>query len=298
MPSDRALVFPGLVPLTRGELTAVLDTRDALLDLAVEVCGFDPGRLDVTDGHTRLSSTVHEALLAVALLRRTAAEEPRWTAFGGMSAGCISSLLAAGAITEETCFRLIRDINETQIAAKEARPNGITLALLPSSEGDAERLLEVMATTDDAPWLSVDLGGGLIALSFRGGDAEALTRRLGTFGTAVLDRIDRAEHCPWALPERDRFAELLAGAEFHPATATVVSPLTGKQVDDTPEAYRQMLAEQWFDTASLPRLVDGLCAVDSVAAVDLVGPAKSVYVSRVRALTAGRADHQLLTIAG
>ncbi|WP_405840238.1 hypothetical protein OG528_20230 [Streptomyces platensis] len=298
MPSDRGLIFPGLVPLTRGELAAVLDEHDALLELAGEVCGFGPGRVDVAGGHTGLSSTVHEALLAVALLRRTSAEQSRWTAFGGMSAGCIPSLLAAGVITEETCFRLIRDINVSQIAAKEARANGITLALLPSSEGDAERLLDVMATADDAPWLSVDLGGGLIALSFRGSDAEALTRRLGTFGTAVLDRIDRAEHCPWALPGKDEFTDILADVDFRPATAAVVSPLTGRRVDDTPEAYRHMLTEQWFDTASLPRLVDGLCAVDSVAAVDLVGPAKSVYVSRVRALTAGRADHRLLTIAG
>ncbi|WP_055599452.1 hypothetical protein [Streptomyces aureus] len=298
MASDRALVFPGLVPLTRGELTAVLDTRDELLELAEGTSGFAAQDLDVTDGHARLSSTVHESLLAVALLRRVAAEGRRWTAYGGMSAGCVPSLLAAGVITEETCFRLIRDINETQIAAKAARPNGITLALLPSSEGDAERLVEVLATADDKPWLSVDLGAGLIALAFRGDDAEALTRRLGALGTAVLDRIDRAEHCPWALPGPDVFAELLAGADFRPATAAVVSPLTGKRVDDTPEAYRRMLTEQWFDTASLPRLVDGLCAVDSVTAVDLVGPAKSVYVPRVRAMTAGRADHRLLTIAG
>ncbi|MFE1961332.1 hypothetical protein [Streptomyces sp. NPDC059479] len=298
MPSDRALVFPGLVPLTRGELTAVLETRDELLELAEEVIGFEAEDLDVTDGHAQLSSTVHESLLAVALLRHAVAEERRWIAYGGMSAGCIPSLLAAGVITEETCFRLIRDINETQIAAKAARPNGITLALLPSSEGDAERLVEVLATADDKPWLSVDLGAGLIALAFRGDDAEALTRRLGALGTAVLDRIDRAEHCPWALPEPDVFAELLMGADFRPATAAVVSPLTGKRVDDTPEAYRRMLTEQWFDTASLPRLVDGLCAVDSVTAVDLVGPAKSVYVPRVRAMTAGRADHRLLTIAG
>ncbi|MFC8270104.1 hypothetical protein ACFUIZ_30970 [Streptomyces cinereoruber] len=298
MPSDRALVFPGLVPMTRDELTAVLATRDALLELAEQMGGFTSRNLDVTYGHARLSSTVHECLLAVALLRRTAAEGWRWAAYGGMSAGCLPGLLAAGVITEETCFRLIRDINETQIAAKAARPNGVTLALLPSSEGDAERLVEVLATADDRPWLSVDLGAGLIALAFRGDDVEALTHRLGTLGTAVLDRIDRAEHCPWALPGPDVFAELLAGVEFRPATAAVVSPLTGKRVDDTPEAYRRMLTEQWFDTASLPRLVDGLCAVESVMAVDLVGPAKSVYIPRVRAMTAGRADHRLLTIAG
>jgi hypothetical protein len=298
VPNDRALVLPGLVPLTRGELTAVLERRDALLELAEEVCGFDAGRLDVTDGHARLSSTVHEALLAVGLLRRIAAEGRRWIAYGGLSAGCLPGLLAAGVITEETCFRLIRDINETQIAAKAVRPNGITLALLPSSEGDAERLVEVLATADDVPWLSVDLGAGLIALSFRSDDAETLTRRLAALGTAVLDRIDRAEHCPWALPEPDVFAEIVADADFRPATAAVVSPLTGKRVDDTPGAYRRMLTEQWFDTASLPRLFDGLCAVDSVAAVDLVGPARSVYVPRVRAMAAGRADHRLLTIAG
>ncbi|MFF5566317.1 hypothetical protein ACFY7Z_07105 [Streptomyces sp. NPDC012623] len=298
MPSDRALVFPGLVPLTRSELAAVLDVRDALLELAGAVCGFDPARLDVTEGHAGLSSTTHEALLAVALLRRTSAEQSRWTAFGGMSAGCLPSLLAAGVISEESCFRLIHDINESQIAAKRARPNGITLALLPSSRGDAERLLELMAEWDDPPWLSVDLGDGLIAVSFRGSDTEALTRRLAPYGAAVLDRIDRAEHCPWALPERDGFAGILAETEFRPATAAVVDPRTGARVDDTPEAYRHMLTEQWFDTASLPRLVDGLCAIDSVGAVDLVGPSKSVYVSRLRALTAGRAGHRLLTIRG
>jgi hypothetical protein len=295
---DRALVFPGLVPLTRSELTRVLATRDALLELAAGVCGFDPADVDVTDGSTGLRSTVHEALLAVALLRRTAAEDSGWIAYGGLSAGCLPTLLAAGVIAEESCFRLIRDINEHQIAAKRTRPNGITLALLPSSEGDARRLPEALATADDEPWLSVDLGGGLIALSFRGSDAEGLTRRLATLGTAVLDRIDRAEHCPWALPDRDAFARLLVGVDFRPATAAVVSPLTGKRVDDTPQAYRRMLTEQWFDTASLPRVVEGLCAVDSVAAVDLVGPAASVYVSRARALTAGRAGHRLLTIAG
>ncbi|WP_157549613.1 hypothetical protein [Nonomuraea candida] len=296
MSGDRALVFPGLVPLTGPELAAILGHWDEHLELAARICRFDPAKVEIGGGSASLPSNVHEALLAVALIRRTAGRTGRWIAFGGLSAGCLPALLAAGVITVEACFELIQEINVRQIEAKTARPNGVTLALLPASEGDAQRIADVMSTPDDQPWLSVDLGNGLIALSFRSTDVDLLRRRLARLGVAILDVADRAEHCPWAYPAEQEWGRILAGVDFRPATAAVISPCTGKRVDDTPEAYRLMLTEQWFGTASLPRLVDGLIEV-GVAAVDLVAPGKSVYVTRMRALLSDRADHDLLTVA-
>ncbi|MFI1867539.1 hypothetical protein [Streptomyces jumonjinensis] len=294
MTSDRALVVPGLLPLTEAELTAVLGVPDEHLRRAARICRFDPAEVDPAEGSTGLLSTVHEALLAVSLIRRLEREPADWRAYGGLSAGCLTALLFAGVITEETCFELIRETNTRQIEADAARRSGTFLAVLPSSEGDAYRLVDVLRAFDPQPWLSVDLGAGVIAISITGTETEAVRRILTRLGVAVLDVLERAEHCPYAAPGRAAFQDLLADVEFLPATAAVISPCTGKRVDDTPAAYREMLTEQWFDTASLPLLIDGLCAVDQVTAVDLVGPAKSFLATRVRDLLSGRAGHRLL----
>ncbi|MFD5097391.1 hypothetical protein [Streptomyces albidochromogenes] len=294
MTSDRALVVPGLLPLTEAELTAILQVPDEHLRRAARICRFDPAEIDPAEGSTGLLSTVHEALLAVGLIRRLADEPDDWRAYGGLSAGCLTALLFAGAITEETCFQLIREINSRQIEANAARRSGTFLAVLPSSEGDAYRLVDALRAFDPQPWLSVDLGAGVIAISITSTDTEAVQHVLTRLGVGVLDVLERAEHCPYAAPGRTVFQDMLADVEFLPATAAVISPCTGKRVDDTPKAYRDMLTEQWFDTASLPLLIDGLCAVDQVTAVDLVGPAKSFLVPRVRDLLIGRADHRHL----
>lgn len=298
MSCDRALVVPGLLPLTGGEMAAVLGLPDAHLRRAGRICGFDPAGLDPAAGSAEVTSTVHEALLAVALIRRLADGPDARPAYGGLSAGCLTALLFAGVITEETCFRLIRDINSRQTAANTAHRSGTFLSVLPSSEGDAYQLVDALRAFDAQPWLAVDLGAGVIAVSVTGTDADGLRKILGRFGVAVLDVFERAEHCPYAAPGRAAFEEILADVEFRPATAAVISPYDGKRVDDDPGAYRHMLTQQWFDTASLPLLIDGLCAVEGVTAVDLVGPVKSVVTTRVRDLLSGRAGHQHLAIAG
>ncbi|MFJ2786644.1 MULTISPECIES: hypothetical protein [unclassified Streptomyces] len=294
MTSDRALVVPGLLPLAEDELAAIVRVPDEHLRRAARICRFDPAEVDPAKGSDGLSSTVHEALLAVALIRRLAEEPTGWKAFGGLSAGCLTALLFAGAISEETCFTLIRETNTRQIEANAARRSGTFLAVLPSSEGDAYRLVDALRAHDPQPWLSVDLGAGVIAISITGTDTEAIRRVLTRLGVSVLDVLERAEHCPYAAPGRAAFAELLAGVEFLPTTAAVISPSTGERVDDTPEAYREMVTEQWFDTANLPLLIDGLRSVPGVTAVDLVGPARSFVVTRVRDLVAGRVGHRHL----
>ncbi|GAA1542761.1 hypothetical protein GCM10009730_59770 [Streptomyces albidochromogenes] len=294
MTSDRALVVPGLLPLTEAELTSILRVPDEHLRRAARICRFDPAEVDPAEGSAGLLSTVHEALLAVGLIRRLAHEPAAWRAYGGLSAGCLTALLFAGAITEETCFHLIREINSRQIEANTARRSGTFLTVLPSSQGDAYRLVDALRACDPQPWLSVDLGAGVIAISITSTDTKAVQRVLTRLGVAVLDVLERAEHCPYAAPGRTVLQDTLADVEFLPATAAVICPRTGKRVDDTPQAYRDMLTQQWFDTASLPLLIDGLCAVDQVTAVDLVGPATSFLVPRVRDLLTGRAGHRHL----
>ncbi|KIZ19538.1 hypothetical protein [Streptomyces natalensis] len=298
MASDRALVFPGLVPLTEPALAAVLDRRDDHLEFAARICRFHPDGIDRDEGSTGLPSTVHEALLAVAVVRRLEQEAGRWTAYGGLSAGCLPALLAAGAITEETCFRLIWEINSRQIAANRLHRSGSTLVFLASSRGDAHQLIEALRRYEKSAWLSVDLGGGLGAVSVRSTEPEVLGPLFHKFGVSVMETVDRAEHCPYAVPEPQEFARILRDVEFCTPNAAVVSPLTGKQVDNTPDALRRMLLEQWFDTASLPRLVEGLCGVDGVRGVDLVAPAKSVYVPCMRGLLQDRAEHRFLRLPG
>ncbi|MCX4673507.1 hypothetical protein OG453_43900 [Streptomyces sp. NBC_01381] len=298
MASERALVLPGLVPLTESAVSAVLDRRDGHLELAARSCRFDPDEVDRDQGSTGLASTVHEALLAVAVIRRTERENGRWVAYGGMSAGCLPALLAAGAITEETCFQLIWEINSRQIAANRVRRSGSTLTVLASSQGDARQLTEALRMREESAWLSVDLGSGLVAVSMRNTEPETIGPLLNKLGVSVMDTIDRAEHCPYAVPGPQEFTDLLKETEFRTAEAAVVSPLTGKPVENSPDAFRRMLVEQWFDTASLPRLVEGLCGVDRVRAVDLVAPEKSVYVACTRRLLQDQAGHRFLRLPG
>ncbi|MBT2364798.1 hypothetical protein J7E88_05555 [Streptomyces sp. ISL-10] len=295
---DRALVLPGLVPLTASNVDAVLGVHDEHLALAAHVCGFEPGGTGGQQDSSTLTTTVHEALLAVAVIRRLEQEPQRRPAYGGLSAGCVTALLAAGVLDEADCFRIIREVNSRQIEAHRTGRSGTTLAVLAPSEDDARRLVEEMRSASVPSWLSVDLGGGLVAISVGDCDIDAVRARLGRLGVVVLDQADRAEHSPCTVPGPDELAGILAGVEFRTASAVVISPLTGKPVDNSPEAFRRMLVDQSFDTVSLPRLVDGLCAVDGVAAVDLIAPAKSVYVTRTRSLLQGRAEHRLLTLAG
>lgn len=296
--TGRALILPGLVPLTRANVAAIIAEPDRHLELAADVCRFDPAALLGEDSSSMLS-TVHEALLAVAALRRVERErEQSWMAFGGLSAGCIPALLLAGAISEETAFGLIHEINSRQISLKQAGAvRGMTICLLTASEQDVDPLLALLRRRGHEVWLSVDLGSGLVAVSTRTdvlGDVHQLFQRLGV---VVLDVGDRPEHCPAAVPGRHEMTEILEHAPISTAQYVVISPVTGACVTG-PDQIRSMMVEQWFAPASLTRLVDGLCHVDSVAAVDLVGPAESVYVNRTQALLTGRCSYEFLAIAG
>ena len=295
--ADRALVLPGLVPLTASNLAAVLAVHDRHLELAAHICEFDPGRLDGTADSGALPTVVHEALLAVAVLRRLE-RAPRYRAYGGMSAGCVTALLAAGVLTEEDCFRIVREVNSRQNEAHRIRPSGRTLAVLAPSEDGARRLPEELRPVADQPRLSVDLGAGLVAIGVRAGAPDAVRARLSRLGVVLLDQAERAEHTPYTVPGPEELTGVLADIEFRTATAAVVSPLTGRPVENTAEAFRQLLVDQSYDTVSLPRLVGGLCGVEGITAVDLTAPAKSVYVSRTRGLLRGRAEHRLLALPG
>ncbi|CAM4068019.1 hypothetical protein GCM10009799_46740 [Nocardiopsis rhodophaea] len=297
MSASRSLIFPGLVPLSLPNLEAVVGVDDGHLSIAAHVCGVAPADAVARYG-ANLPQTLHEALLAVAVIRRMEKEPLGWTAFGGLSAGVLPALYAAGAIAEEDCFRLAYEINSSQLRAGRQRRSGTTIAALTSSEGDAERLVEVLGERGYKPHLSVDLGGGLVAVALPTGDPLPVTELLHRLGIMVLDSIDRAEHCPFALPRKEEFRSLLDTVEFRSPTATVISPLTGECLGSSPDELKHMLVEQWFDTARLPKTVDGLLSVSGVKGVDLVSPESSVYVSCTRNLLRGRADHRLLTLPG
>lgn len=295
MSVDRALVFPGLIPLSDAAITAVVRTRDEHLDLAAHVCEFDPSDVIVRDG---LTSTVHEALLAVAVIRRVASEPTQWAAFGGLSAGCLPSLWAAGVISEQGCFELVRLINNRQIETVNRGDTGHTLVVLASSDGDARQLVEVLRMRELEVWLSIDLGGGLIGLGLGPGvDLDVVTAMLNRLGVLVMDSVNRAEHCPCAVPDRAALTEIVASVDFSTGHSAVVSPVTGKLVD-SPAASRQMLVEQWYNTASLPALLEGLGACTGVRGIDLVSPSASVYITRTAALLTDRTDHRVLAVPG
>ncbi|MDI3389361.1 hypothetical protein QIS99_24645 [Streptomyces sp. B-S-A8] len=284
MTSQRALVLPGLMPLGRAELDAVLEISDSHLEAAAEICGFDPARTATADGSQGLAPVVHEALLAVAVFRRMEREGERWAAYGGLSAGCLPALSAAGVVSEEECFRLIREINSRQAAAHRSARSGSTLSVLANSADEAHHLVGVVRVRERSAWLAVDLGGGLVSISVQSPDPGPVTELLARLGLDVVDIAERAEHCPYAVPGQEEFAEFLDGITFREADVPVISPLDGKPVDNSPWAYRDMITRQWLDTASMPRLVQGLCETSGVQAVDLIGPAVSVYRNRVRSL--------------
>lgn len=297
MTSQRALVLPGLMPLGPAELDAVLDISDTHLEAAAEICDFDPARTPTADGSQGLAPRVHEALLAVAVIRRMARESERWAAYGGLSAGCLPALFGAGVLSEEECFRLIREINSRQAAAHRSARSGSTLSVLANSADEARHLVCVVRARDRSAWLAVDLGGGLVSISVRNPDPGPVTELLARLGLDVVDVAERAEHCPYAVPGQEEFAEFLDGVTFREAEVPVISPLDGKPVENSPRGYRDMLTRQWLDTASMPHLVQGLCETPGVGAVDLVGPAASVYRARVRSLVTDGLPFRMLAFS-
>lgn len=290
--SCRAVVLPGLAPLTPHDLQAIVAVEDEPLELAARICEFDPAQVVGRLGGAPLESTVHEALLAVAVIRRLHREQGRWTVFCGSSAGYLTAMLGAGVITMESCFRLIREIN-----GRQTRNNrGSTIIVLALSASDAHHLAETICLVDDTARLSIDFGAGLVGISVGGEVTDSVHKLLNRLSIFVVDILEAAQHCPYAEPNFDEFSVLTKNIEFLSTPSTVLSPITGQPVEDDPENYRQTLIEQWYEPASIPRLMDGLCGFPGVEGVDVISPEKSVFVTRLRTLLQGRIEHDLMAI--
>lgn len=299
MTTGSAWVFPGLVPLAPAEVAAVLALADDHLNMAAAVCEIDIDSIDRRRGSEFLSPTVHEALLAVAIVRRLKDDPSPPAAVTGLSAGCVTALFAADVITEASYYGLIRDLNGAQLEAiRESKSAGMTYALLPSSAEHVPSLLEAFRRRDADAWLSVDLGDGLISISTRRNRSDADRLWLEKVGVAVLAEFDHPEHCPYALPARQVVRDIVEQVSLGPARCPVVSPLGGRIVMDRPEAYRSLLIDQWYDTAELPRPIRTLVDLADVESICFVGPHRSVFATQVRALTRDRTPHQICAIAG
>lgn len=281
--SDRALILPGLVPLTADEVSAVLRQRDDLLDAAQVAAGFEARDLPNGVGSDALLPIVHEVLLSVALLR--VVRSGRWTAFGGLSSGFPVALVAAGVLTPDAGLRWAVELTTRQLLGSALCDTGSTLALVPQDAAAARRATSILRAMGQDPRLAVDLGSDLIAISVRGHDLTDAGRALASGGVAVLAEASRPEHCGYTAPARDEVQALAEALHLQPCRAGVVNPVTGRLVGADPVDVRHALVDQWFATADLPAVVDGLARITGVTAIDVAAPTRCPYVSQVRHLT-------------
>ncbi len=160
---------------------------------------------------------------------------PAPVAFAGHSLGQVTALIAASVLSLEAGVRLAaRRAELTQMAA-DRRP-GRMAALLGADEDQAEK---ACAAAPDECWLANDNAPGQMVIAGTPPGIERATKAAGDLGIrrVVPLEVRGAFHTPLMQEAADAFAGVLAGVEFAPPSAPVVSNADARAYGpgDTPE---------------------------------------------------------------
>jgi len=221
-----AVTFPGQGSQSPGMGAPWQDAPQwTLVTRAEEVLDQEVAPLLVDEDPARLSHT-REAQLAVFLTSLLAWEAARDTlgdiaAYAGHSLGQLTALTAAGVLDFDDAVRLVARRGELTQAAADANPGGMA-ALLGADEPQAEA---ACATAPSACWLANDNAPGqlVVAGTEEGLDVATEAARTGGVRKVVRLDVDGAFHTPLMQAAADGLGPAMAGMEFKPPSAPVVS---------------------------------------------------------------------------
>jgi acyl transferase domain-containing protein len=221
-----AILFPGQGVGDPGSADLVRDERPDLHALACELVGDDPFER-IADGTEYTQPAVYCA--SIASFERLG--RPRAIAYAGHSLGEIGALGAAGAISDADGLRIAATRGRLCREAADAGEAGSMLAVGGNQNAAAElAAAHGLAVANHNSPAQFVLSGPEPALE------AARTAAKGSGLRAKRLAVAGAFHSPAMEPAAAAFAEALAGIEFTPPQAAVMSGVTGQPFERDPRA--------------------------------------------------------------
>jgi [acyl-carrier-protein] S-malonyltransferase len=237
----RAGLFPGQGIPARVVLDA-LPSRHAVLDMAREVLGYDVRkRVEIAarrEGAMLPTALAQPAIYAAGLIAHQERGRPLFDAFVGHSVGEYTALVAAGSMSPEQGFAIVRVRADAMEAASRAEKGGMAAVLRLDFEtvSDVARRAEVHIANDNAPG-QVVLAGSEAGLT----TAASLVR--AAKGRSVLLETAGAFHTHAMASARNALKAALDGAEISMPAVPVVANVSARPYGSAQDV-REGLVEQ------------------------------------------------------
>ena len=259
MTAKTAFLFPGqgsqYVGMGKEFLEQVPGGR-SLFETAEEVTGVPVVRLCLEGPLEELTKTrnLQTCLTAVDILCFMAAREQGLEAHAaaGHSLGEYPALWAAGVLSTETCFRLVKQRGGLMDKAAEANP-GSMAAVIGLERQELEGLVQNAAAPGRVLTLANHNSRQQIVVTGHRDAVQELCRLVKQKGKRAIPlKVSGAYHSPLMKRAAEAFAAVLEDAEFHRAAIPVYSNVTAEPEMD-PAQFKRLMGQQicspvrWFE---------------------------------------------------
>ncbi len=259
MTAKTAFLFPGqgsqYVGMGKEFLEKVPGGR-SLFETAEEVTGVPVGRLCLEGPLEELTETrnLQPCLTAVDILCFMAAREQGLEAHAaaGHSLGEYPALRAAGVLSTETCFHLVKQRGRLMDEAAAANPGGMA-AVIGLERQELEELVQNAAAPGRVLALANHNSRQQIVVTGHSDSVEKLCRLVKEKGKRAIPlKVSGAYHSPLMESAAEAFAGVLEDAEFHRAAIPVYSNVTAEPEMD-PAKFKRVMSQQicspvrWFE---------------------------------------------------
>ncbi|MDX6582960.1 MAG: hypothetical protein QOI10_2144 [Solirubrobacterales bacterium] len=225
-----AILFPGQGVGDASAAALVRSRRPDLHELACELVGTDP--FERLAGGTNFAQP---AIYCASIAGFERLGRPPADAYAGHSLGEIAALAAAGAVGELDGLRIAAERGRLMHEAGESAAQPLGMLAVGGDRSQALQLAErtgLALANENSPEQFV-LSGAESGLEAARAAARGLDLR------AKRLKVTGAFHSPYMEPAVEPYRALIAGIEFRPATAPVISGATATPFHDDP---REQLA--------------------------------------------------------